>query len=52
MELARTLHMTLGQLFREADSRELGLWIALYSIEADEQHKRDLVAKAEAARRR
>jgi hypothetical protein len=43
--------MTLSQLLANADSRELGLWTALYQIEAKEQQTRDLVAKAHAARR-
>jgi hypothetical protein len=52
MDLAERLHMTLSQLFANADSRELGLWMARAAIEAEEQKKRDLMARAEAARRK
>lgn len=56
MELARSLHMTLGQLLQNADSRELGLWMALAKIEAEEQasqtRNRELLAKAAGARRK
>ena len=51
MELARTLHKSLAEIMA-LDSREIGLWMALYSMEAEEQHNRDLIAKAEAARTR
>jgi hypothetical protein len=44
--------MTLKQLFEHADSRELGLWTALYQIEAAEQQKRALIARAEAGLRK
>ena len=44
--------MTLAQLFANADSRELGLHIALDQLKAREQHLSDLSAKAQAARRK
>lgn len=52
MGLARELHMTLKQLFEHADSRELGLWMSLNRLEADERKLQDLAAKAHAIRRR
>jgi Tfp pilus assembly ATPase PilU len=52
IELARTLHMTMGQLFANASSQELGLWTALYRLEHEEQKLSDLAAKADAARRK
>jgi hypothetical protein len=50
MELARSLHMTLADLFSRADSRELGLWMALSRIENDERRLQALVERAENAR--
>jgi len=44
--------MTLSQLFNNADSRELALWIALYRQEADSQRLQEMAARAESARRR
>lgn len=44
--------MTLGQLLKNADSRELGLWMAKAKQEAQEQHKRELLAKAAGASKR
>ena len=52
MELARTLHYTLTDLFARTTSEELGLWTALYLIEAEEQNNNALKAKAEAALRK
>jgi hypothetical protein len=50
MELARSLSMTLKQLFDNADSRELGLWISLHRLEHEErsaeERGRGLAAKA------
>ena len=43
--------MTLAQLFANADSREIGLWAALYRLEYEEQSLRDLAARAETARK-
>lgn len=43
--------MTLAQLFANADSRELGLWIALHQQEAREHNLANLANKAAAARR-
>jgi hypothetical protein len=42
--------MTLNDLFTRADSRELGLWLALYDLEAKEQNASNLAAKAQQAR--
>jgi hypothetical protein len=52
MGLARELGMTLKQLFANADSRELGLWMGFYRWEHDEQYKRDLAQRAESIRRK
>ena len=43
--------MTLAQLFANADSRELGLWMALHHLEAKEHNLTNLANKAAAARR-
>jgi len=52
MQLARELGMTLRQLFENADSRELGLWIALYDQENKEASLQNLAARAEANRKK
>ena len=52
MDLAERLHMTLAQLFANADSRELGLWLARDRLKAEQQRLDNLAAKAEAARRK
>lgn len=56
MDLAERLHMTLSQLLANADSRELGLWMAKAKLEAEESHtenkNRELLAKATGARKR
>jgi hypothetical protein len=44
--------MTLSQLFANADSRELGLWMAKAAIEAEAQHGRDLISRAEGLKKR
>ena len=51
MELAERLHMTLAQLLANADSRELGMWLARDLAKAEEQHNNALAARAEAALR-
>tara|TARA_R110002110_G_scaffold115958_10_gene287252 strand:+ start:3647 stop:3802 length:156 start_codon:yes stop_codon:yes gene_type:complete len=40
--------MTVRELLARTDSVELSEWIALYQIEADEQKRQTLRAKAEA----
>jgi len=52
MDLAERLHKTLAELLANADSRELGLWMARDIQKAKEQQLKDLVTRAEGARRR
>jgi hypothetical protein len=41
--------MTRKQFLENTDSAELTAWLALDSIEAEEEHKRRLMARAQAA---
>lgn len=48
MQLAETLHLTLGQLQQQVTVEELHLWVAHFGLKQDEQ----IAAEKKARRRR